>query len=69
MVKNVSIRLQRDTLNAFCAKLTAVFAQFVPRQNVRQQHRMSNIKSTHMGDHVRKGGILPELLKIRCANS
>ena len=29
VVKNASVRLQKYNLNALCAKLTAVFAQFV----------------------------------------
>ena len=52
-----------------CVELTAVFAQFVTitKQHVPQHHKVSNIKSTHMGHHVGKGGILVELLKIRRA--
>ena len=33
------------------------------------EDRMSNIKTAHAGHHVRKGRILAEFLKIRCANS
>ena len=69
VVKNASISLHRYTLNAMCVELTAVFAQFVTitKQHVPQHHKVSNIKSTHMGHHVGKGGILVELLKIRRA--
>ena len=33
-----------------------------------QQHRISDIKSAHVGHNFRKGRILAEFLKIRCAN-
>ena len=32
------------------------------------ENRMSDIKTAHVGHHVRKGRILVEFLKIRCAN-
>ena len=69
VVKNASVSLQRYTLNALCVKLTAVFAQFVTitKQHVPQHHKVSNIKSTHLGHHVAKGGILVEFLEIRRA--
>ena len=38
------------------------------KQHVQQQHRMSDIISTYMGHHIRKGRIVAEFLKIRHAN-
>ena len=34
----------------------------------RTEDRTSDIKSVHVGDHVCKGGILVEFLKITCAS-
>ena len=37
------------------------------KQRIRQQHRISDIKSAHVGHHIRKRKILAAFLKIRCA--
>ena len=34
----------------------------------KKKKNMSDIRSAHVGHHVREGGILAEFLKIRCAN-
>ena len=36
--------------------------------NMPDSSNMSDIKSAHLGHHVREGGILAEFLKIRCTN-
>ena len=65
MVNDASIRLQRYTLNQLLLMLCAYNQLFWVHnschnneKHVRQQHRRSDIKYSHVGWHVRKGRIL-----------
>ena len=52
-----------------CNQLFCVHNSYANNENnMSDSNNMSDIKSAHVGRHVREEGILAEFLKIRCAN-